>query len=305
MYFNIKRLQLHRFWLLLLVSLAILAAALLAAGLSNMPLRPGQPFPLAGILQLLNESSLSLPTGLSIPAGLIYVLTGCFWVILFISIVAFIISPEVRKHVFRRVIIYLVWFLLFFGLIRALQPYLPLLQPQPQSPAQSGQPADQTPAGLIPAPPEFVVNPPGWLVIAASILIVAVPLIIFWLLWRFFWAAKAPAAEESPLETLTAQAQRALDELEAGENLKDTVLRCYRQMNKILSQRYNIRRAQGMTAREFEQFLAHSGFQNEHIRRLTRLFERVRYSNQSPHPTDEQEAVACLTAIVNHYGRPS
>jgi hypothetical protein len=53
-----------------------------------------------------------------------------------------------------------------------------------------------------------------------------------------------------------------------------------------------------MTPREFEARLATAGLREDHIQRLTRLFEAVRYGTQSPGKREEREAVDCLTAIV-------
>ena len=64
----------------------------------------------------------------------------------------------------------------------------------------------------------------------------------------------------------------------------------------------NVYRHQAMTPRDFEQHLTERGFSDEHIGRLTRLFETVRYSPGEPGPEDETEAKACLTAIVDAYG---
>ena len=85
--------------------------------------------------------------------------------------------------------------------------------------------------------------------------------------------------------------------------MRATVLRCYREMSSLLRERRGIRRGQTMTAREFEQQLAQAGVHNEHIRRLTQLFERVRYGANIPQQRDTDEAVRCLTAIVQAYGR--
>ncbi len=45
--------------------------------------------------------------------------------------------------------------------------------------------------------------------------------------------------------------------------------------------------------------------QIEHIQRLTRLFENIRYGNKPSGKQEEQEAIACLTAIVKTYGQPA
>ena len=56
-----------------------------------------------------------------------------------------------------------------------------------------------------------------------------------------------------------------------------------------------------MTPREFEQYLANSGLADAHIRRLTRLFESVRYGAGPPSNAEEREAMACLNAIAQEY----
>jgi Domain of unknown function (DUF4129) len=74
-------------------------------------------------------------------------------------------------------------------------------------------------------------------------------------------------------------------------------------MNLVLSEQRGIQRQTAMTPREFELYLGQIGLKIEHIRQLTRLFERVRYGAGPPGEREEQEAVACLTAIVEVYGR--
>jgi hypothetical protein len=56
-----------------------------------------------------------------------------------------------------------------------------------------------------------------------------------------------------------------------------------------------------MTPREFEQHLAEAGLGDDHIRRLTRLFESVRYGSNIPTKAEEEEALSCLNAIAEAY----
>jgi hypothetical protein len=58
-----------------------------------------------------------------------------------------------------------------------------------------------------------------------------------------------------------------------------------------------------MTPREFEQYLSQSGLRDEHIQQLTHLFESVRYGARVPGQREEAEAITCLTAIVQAYGK--
>jgi len=96
-----------------------------------------------------------------------------------------------------------------------------------------------------------------------------------------------------------------LRDLEAGGDLKNIVLRCYRDMSRVLSEQRGIERELSMTPREFERQLQAAGLRDEHIQRLTRLFEQVRYGPQQADPQQEREAAACLQAIVRTYGAPA
>jgi len=291
-----------KLWTLSLLAFAVIATMLLAAGLSGLELLPGRSIPIAGILEvMLGEFSVSSPK-ISLPVSIIQLIIGCLWIFLFISIIAFIVSPEVRKIVLGRAIKYTLWFLIFFALIRWLQPTLPLLGEGPEGPSDLIPSDIQNPAELLPTPPDFIVNPPSWFVIIISILLITIPLTIVWVLWRFF---RVKSEEEAPLEMITREVQHTLEEIQAGKDLKDTVMRCYWEMSQFLSKKRNLDRPSGMTVREFEQYLADYGLRTEHIQQLSRLFERVRYSGKSAGPREEKEAVACLRAIVKAYGQPS
>ncbi|HET9223096.1 MAG TPA: DUF4129 domain-containing protein, partial [Roseiflexaceae bacterium] len=161
--------------------------------------------------------------------------------------------------------------------------------------------ADTT--GAAPAPvagaplPAFAANPTSWLIVVVSALLVGLLLAAIWFFWRRL------RAQASPLERLANQAEQALADLQSGGDLKDTVLRCYREMSRILSEQRGVTRPRDMTPREFEQQLAAVGLGDEHIRRLTRLFERVRYGARQAGEHEEREAVACLSAIARAYER--
>ena len=73
-------------------------------------------------------------------------------------------------------------------------------------------------------------------------------------------------------------------------------------MSEVLQREKHVRRHQGMTVREFAVQLAAAGLADQHIDRLTRLFELVRYSPNTPGERDEREAIDCLHAIVQAYG---
>jgi hypothetical protein len=69
-----------------------------------------------------------------------------------------------------------------------------------------------------------------------------------------------------------------------------------------LSDHQNIRRQKAMTPREFEIHLADAGVSSEHVQRLTRLFENVRYGDTTASEREKREALDCLNAIARTYG---
>jgi len=100
------------------------------------------------------------------------------------------------------------------------------------------------------------------------------------------------------LGKIAQQAQQALDALQSGGDLRDTVIRCYYEMSRVLRIQRGIQRTKDMTPREFESTLETVGLPAEAVHQLTRLFETVRYGAQNIGENEEQQAIASLTAIV-------
>jgi hypothetical protein len=226
-------------------------------------------------------------------------LIACVWLLFIISLIIFIISPEARRDMLKRLMRFILFFLLVYGLMHVLQDLVQEPEPQIQEPGASGElPAE--PVEPLPAPPDFVVNPPDWFVTGVTIFLICLLLGIGWFIWRYFNRLRN---EPATLEQLAQEAQEALREIQAGADLRDVIMHCYFEMSRILNNERGLRRQQAMTPREFEIYLAKSGLQNEHIQRLTRLFEGVRYGSKTPGQQEEQEAIACLTAISQIYGR--
>ena len=147
----------------------------------------------------------------------------------------------------------------------------------------------------LPDPPAFITNPPAWFLLLFNITLVFLILGVVGLLHKLL----RPKPDTQTL--LVQEAQSALADLEAGGDLQNTVMRCYARMSKVLAQSRDIERDKAMTPREFEIHLAEIGLRDEHIRRLTRLFEGVRYGARPSDRLAEHEALACLKAIVQAY----
>ena len=75
-------------------------------------------------------------------------------------------------------------------------------------------------------------------------------------------------------------------------------MRCYYDMVRVLNEERGITRPRAMTPREFEERLRELGIPDEPVRRLTRLFEEVRYGAKTPGESEEEQAIFCLNAIV-------
>ena len=291
-----------KIYLLIILSVTTITLLILAAGLSRLELLPARPFPLAGILELFGDFRLGFSSGLTLPIEVIYALTGCLWVMLIVSVIGLIVSPEIRRNVLKRVAALLVWVLLLIGLMRAFQEGLFSFGKDASPPAEALPPDFTDPTEFIPAPPDFIVAPPQWFVFGITILLIAGLLSITWVVWRFVSNKKSRGR---PLDKLAQDAQEALNQLQAGGNLKDTIMRCYAEMSRTFSVERNLHRQAGMTPREFEVYLAQSGLRSDDIHRLTRLFESVRYGSKTPDLRQEEEAVACLSAIVQTYSASS
>ena len=111
------------------------------------------------------------------------------------------------------------------------------------------------------------------------------------------WPALAPP-EETTLRELGREVQAALDDLEAGDDLHDVIIRCYVEMGRVLAESRAIERPQGMTPHEFEEQLLALGLPSAPVSQLTRLFEATRYGRQTADPAQQQAAVAALQTIA-------
>ena len=277
---------------LLQLGIAILAIIILSAGLSALEFQSGKPSNILGMLTRkmgpLRTTSPSVSDGDG-GGPLVDVLVGILWLSFAFSVVFAIISPAYRKQLIQTLIVALCLVFVFS-----------LLADIPQS--SEGQEPAEAEAPMIaaapieadfPDPPAFVADPPNWLRALINALIALLIAVALWLLWRFF------RSRPNTQTLLVQQAEAALDDLTFGGDLRDVVMRCYASMSQVLRQNRNVERDEDMTPREFESHLAELGLRDEHIRRLTRLFEDVRYGKKSSGERAKLEAVGCLQAIVH------
>jgi len=107
-----------------------------------------------------------------------------------------------------------------------------------------------------------------------------------------------PSRRKTTIELVGFEAEKAWQALMTGLDLKDVIIKCYRQMSLAVEKEQGIERKDFMTTREFENLLEAAGIPHDPIHQLTQLFEAVRYGNWQPQLLDEQKAINCLEAIM-------
>lgn len=278
--------------LLILVLAAALAAAvlLLAPSLSQVGFEAGKRLP---------HGQGALPEGGGGPRFNLdlfwQVLFWTFLVLLPFSIVAAFIWPENFKLALIRAVVLALFLLMLFFTIRALKEFieelLAALQNLGDQGIGSGEPTGGEGFSLSPtSAPHWTIFP---FLLGGLVLLV---LAGWWL--RRVW--RRGRAERSLLE-LGALAGHAAEELAAGGELRNVVLRCYHEMSRLLSERQRVPFPKAMTAREFEGELRRVGVRDEHVEQLSRLFELVRYGGRASGEPEEERAMQCLRAIERAY----
>jgi len=276
---------------LFLIGAAAVLVLLLAAGLHDVVLRPG--------LALNLDIQWGLPTGIGAGPRQRVDLPG--WlpavavVVLVLAGIAIVVSRSLRRDLMHNLPIYLLLLIGVFMMRDAvIQKPLPPVSLESLVARPAPQPGD-LPATRV---PDFVSHPPEWVVTALTLVLIAGVLA---LAWRMFRRIGRMRGKRTALSELVEEARGVLVDLQAGADLRDTITRCYTEMARLIKAQRGVTREISMTPREFEQHLAASGLGEVHIRRLTRLFERVRYGPHALGLAEEQEAEACLRAIVEAY----
>ena len=276
----------------LITAVLLFGLMILAGSLSQIELSPGETFNWSSLLKgsAFNPESATTELGdeaSQLPGSLVIL----FWLGL---IAAFIYAFFSAKHRYRALTA-LAMVTVFLFLRRIVGHRITELQ----GTAVNAVPFEVEPASSapLPQPPAYITDPPDWIIwVIGGVVILLLVAVAFYVLYL------RRQKEPDPQQLFVQEAEQALQELDAGGDVKDVVLRCYAQMEGVMRQSQDIKRQQSMTPREFEDQLAMAGFGDEHIGRLVRLFEEVRYGGHSSGNRAEREARDCLSAIVASYG---
>ena len=94
-------------------------------------------------------------------------------------------------------------------------------------------------------------------------------------------------------------AQEAIEDLQSGKDWSRTVEGAYLRMVETVQARRGLHRSRHITPTEFSAILVQVGLPVVAVQRLTLLFEHVRYGGKRSTRKDIDEAVNCLTEIVD------
>jgi hypothetical protein len=285
----------------LFLSLAVIVMLILSGGLSKLVLSPGQPFSLGSGWR----SELGAYDASPLGEVLVTILRIAFTLALLLlpfTIIYLIISPEARKKALQDFMIMATFILIYYLLAKA-RTQLTDQETEPrlaEGMFEMGQNGIQDLAPL----PEFAADPPRWLIFLASLGLALVVAALVIGIVRNLQRRPQPSDDDT-LEQLAQGAEDALQAIQGGADLKNTVVRCYFEMSQVVNKERGLQRKREMTAREFENYLEKAGLPDGPVRQLTRLFEDVRYGTKSPGDREERQAIASLTAIVKACRSPS
>ena len=292
----------RRMRIVFLLALGVVLAAmlLLSAGVSELELLPGESTSgtavaeseaLGGVPPELDEA---LRTAFRIFATIIVV--GLPLVIVFS-----LLTPGARKNLLKGLVPLILFGLLLYGAFRASSNIEEALQPTPTAVAGTPEPTlvpEVSTGASVEEAGEIEAAAPEWLIWATIVTLALILALVLVGVVRFLLRYRV--RQPSPLAELAEQADDAAEAIRAGADLRDTVMLCYYRMSETLQEQRGIWRERAMTPREFETYLSRSGIPAEHVRRLTRLFEKVRYGAKAMEPEDERQALSSLGAIVEY-----
>ena len=274
------------FWL----ALGALLLVLLAAGLGSFTLQPGRSF---------QAQPTPVPTAAP-PGGLtlnlpewVEILYRAVLAVMILLLPVSLIYALTTKEGRRRLIMNIILVGLFLLMANQFQKIV--RQPREEQgapmagdlsklpPGEPGEPLPLRPAGVS-----------DTVVMAASIgVVLALGGLAFW-----FGRRLLRPPQLSTFEQLAEEAEQARRDLDAGDALEDVVVRCYRNMSRLVAEARDLRRARSATPQEFAGTLASAGLPPAPLHTLTRLFEEVRYGGLTPGAAERQSAVDSLEAIA-------
>jgi hypothetical protein len=287
----------NKLWVVLVSILALGALMVLTVSLQDISFDDAQPIghremtPFAGDTQALPNPF----TDVTLQSQII------LWLALLTlaGLVAVLLSPEARKRMLRILIRVVFAYWVFYYLFNR---YPDLLS---DFDLINGATSEGQAETFVDIPPPVFTPPQATplMLYAISVLIV---LVLMFLGWKFYrvWKDLSLSVQHKPLSELGRIARSSLKDLSLGGDSTDVIMNCYFRMSNVVADKRNLQRSLSMTPAEFAGRLERSGLPGDAVGRLTRLFEGVRYGERQAGPKEINEAVACLTTILDYCGEP-
>jgi hypothetical protein len=283
-----------KLWIVLLAILGLGALTVLATSLDHVPFNEAERFGSNEPMQLPPISLRPVTDAMAdIPLWKQLVVWGL--VTLMVVLIGMLFSPEMRKRLLRlflrtSLIVLATFFLLknygdrLFGF---------------QTFAGSGGPEDAAIAQPI---PEF--QPPQISPVVSYLVSFAFALLWLVVMWVLYqgWKKYVALNTKKPLDEIAHIARASLRDLNSGRDTSDVIINCYLRMSDVVADKRKLQRGIAVTPHEFALRLEHAGLPGDAVRRLTRLFEMVRYGDRRSAPKDVSEAVNCLNTILHYCG---
>jgi len=284
----------NKLWVIVIAFLALAALAGLASGLESVPFNNAQPLTFNTARGEGINAGEILETWQEIP---FWMQAGVWLSIFFLVIlIGALLSAENRKLLLRAIFRAAVTYWVLYFLFTKYGDELTLTAMNILSPG-SNQPI----SGNNTPPPVFTpTTSMVWISYALSILIVLASVFVTWRTYKF-WVS-LHAGNDSPIKDLADIARASIRDLNTGRDSTDVILNCYYRMSDVVADKRDMQRKASMTASEFAAKLEQAGLPGDAVRRLTRLFESVRYGGKRSDQKDINEAVACLNTILQYCG---
>ncbi|MBP1693380.1 MAG: putative rane protein [Chloroflexi bacterium] len=285
-----------RKWITLAVLVIALAGlAALAIGLPRMDFKPGQIYRLPqesnSVIQMFSMASPEQRRFLTL-RGLLTLILIVYPIYILISL----LTQRGRKRLARDLailfllIVFLLWynqtgekFLSGLGKNAVIEPI-----------QQSSEMGDIPLAVFDPSTAHWI---PVVLLAGGAVLLAAMVGSIVW--WLYTPGPRGGSTSlATPRQKIAAEAEQAVHAIEAGEEVKDVVLRTYYKLERILEEQRGVLRQQAATPSEFAESMGQYGLPKGAINELTHLFEEVRYGEVKTDSAMQRRALTAFNAII-------
>ncbi len=290
-----KNILQNKIFVILLALVGIIALGTLASGIREMEFREPDPF----YFEWPTSSGSSFQTIIQQMEAIPIEQVIMFWalVIIFTVLIIFLINPRYRWKILMAVIRTAIIFIALTWALKAIARNVAMSLFAATAITQNAK--LNLDNGGLPA-----YTPPADIPWVSYFISLTIALGIIFLGW-WFWNLGTRPYSRVIRQNIADIARQTLDDIAEGRDFGDTVTACYVRMNDAVNVRRGLQRQEGMTPSEFAARLEAAGLPGDPVRRLTRLFEVVRYGARKPGETETQEAVTCLNAIIVACGAAS